>query len=520
MFDTIEAPAPAPASERCNGIPRVVAQALVRLTSLEREHSRTPHRLRSPCADLSGEESLQVLEAVERVKGWLDAVSLDAAQRLHQEMTHLGWDLMPDGASRSQITTMLAQTATMTATEIAAATGQGALECARRVSFATADPARTADLAERLRRGETSWHRVDQIHQRTSGCEESDLPTIIDRVLAPRRDGSPCSMPQFRRRLARQITLHDPEAGAQARADALAERYVGLQPYPDGTAALTITGDSARAGAALQRIDAIARRIKAAGLSQHGPGTPAAQARTLANLRSDVALDLILNGQIIAPTTPVTSPEHAMAPPGSAETAPGGDEDLDHAGTALPITTYQAIGELPPASVSVVVSLSTLMGLDERTADLVGTGTISAGQARELAVAGGSTWQRLVTDPLTGTALELTTTQYRPTPGMRRDIIVRDGLCRGVGCTLPAYRCELDHTIAWPTGPTTGTNLTALHHGHHNAKTRRWWRARALPDQVLGWTSPIGRNYTTEPHNYHDPDNEPAPSIPLGNPPY
>ncbi len=103
---------------------------------------------------------------------------------------------------------------------------------------------------------------------------------------------------------------------------------------------------------------------------------------------------------------------------------------------------------------------------------------------------------------------------------MRADIIVRDGLCRGVGCTLPAYGCELDHTINWPTGPTTGANLTALHRGHHNVKTRRWWRARALPEQLLGWTSPMGRQYTTEPHSYDDPDNEPAPSPPLGDPPF
>jgi len=283
-------------------------------------------------------------------------VSLDATQRLHQEMTYLGWDLMPDGVSRSEITSMLEESERMTITEITSATGQGAMECAARVSFATADPARTSDLADRLRQGQTSWHRVDQIHQRTSGCEESDLPTIIDRVLAPRRDGSPCSMPQSRRRLARQITLHDPEAGPQARANALAERFVGLQPYPDGTAALTITGDSARAGAALQRIDAIARRIKAAGLAQHGQGTPVAEARTLANLRSDVALDLILNGQIIVPTCGISSGPAITPQPAGEEEQDHADlddarpdhADTDDAETSLPITTYQALGELLP----------------------------------------------------------------------------------------------------------------------------------------------------------------------------
>ena len=60
-------------------------------------------------------------------------------------------------------------------------------------------------------------------------------------------------------------------------------------------------------------------------------------------------------------------------------------------------------------------------------------------------------------------------------------------------------RCDLDHTVPHPGGPTAKTNLADLCRGHHRLKTHTTWRVRQDDDGVLTWTSPLGHTVTTEP---------------------
>ena len=75
--------------------------------------------------------------------------------------------------------------------------------------------------------------------------------------------------------------------------------------------------------------------------------------------------------------------------------------------------------------------------------------------------------------------------------------------CRFPGCNEPADVCDLDHTIAYPIGPTCASNLKCLCRKHHLLKTfwggPRGWRDEQLPDGTLIWTSPTGQTYTTHP---------------------
>ncbi|GAA3170608.1 hypothetical protein GCM10010467_00490 [Actinocorallia glomerata] len=60
----------------------------------------------------------------------------------------------------------------------------------------------------------------------------------------------------------------------------------------------------------------------------------------------------------------------------------------------------------------------------------------------------------------------------RYAPARLRDaIIFRDGTCQAPGCTIPAQRCDLDHRLPYPTGPTSGPNLQALCRRHHRIKS-------------------------------------------------
>lgn len=103
----------------------------------------------------------------------------------------------------------------------------------------------------------------------------------------------------------------------------------------------------------------------------------------------------------------------------------------------------------PRADIRVHVALSTLLGLDDRPAEIAGYGPVDAAQARSLAI--GGTWRRIVTDPLSGAVFDVGRTRYRPPQDLVDHIEERDRCCARPGCTRPAQSCDLDHTT--PFGP-------------------------------------------------------------------
>jgi hypothetical protein len=127
------------------------------------------------------------------------------------------------------------------------------------------------------------------------------------------------------------------------------------------------------------------------------------------------------------------------------------------------------------ARVNLVVALTTVLGLDDQPGEIPGHGFVPAAVARSIATATGSVWRRLVTDPVEGTALELSTTRYRPTREMAQQVAALDGICQAPGCTVPADRCDVDHEVPWPAGPTRVRGLKSRHRRHHNHKTRGRW---------------------------------------------
>jgi hypothetical protein len=92
---------------------------------------------------------------------------------------------------------------------------------------------------------------------------------------------------------------------------------------------------------------------------------------------------------------------------------------------------------------------------------------------------------------------------YRPSRKLDEFIRCRDLTCRFPGCDVPAWSCDVDHTISYPAGPTQAANLKCLCRKHHLLKTF-WggldgWRDRQLPDGTVLWTSPDGLSHLTVP---------------------
>lgn len=88
---------------------------------------------------------------------------------------------------------------------------------------------------------------------------------------------------------------------------------------------------------------------------------------------------------------------------------------------------------------------------------------------------------------------------YRPSGRLAWFVRCRDLTCRFPGCDVPATACDIDHTIAYPAGPTQAANLKCLCRHHHLLKTFAGWREVQHPDGTIEWTSRDGQTYTTHP---------------------
>jgi hypothetical protein len=156
--------------------------------------------------------------------------------------------------------------------------------------------------------------------------------------------------------------------------------------------------------------------------------------------------------------------------------------------------------------VRVTVPASVLLGLDDAPGDLKGFGPIPAETAR--LIAQDATWQRLVTDPVTGVLVDYSTTTYQPGRVLRAAVEARDDTCTFPGCDTPAERCDLDHIDPFDhdtagtagRGQTSAWNLHALCRRHHLLKTHAGWGVVRDPATgITTWTTPTGRTHHRPP---------------------
>ncbi|UNX54334.1 HNH endonuclease [Georgenia sp. TF02-10] len=224
------------------------------------------------------------------------------------------------------------------------------------------------------------------------------------------------------------------------------------------------------------------------------------------------------------PGTPPPPPAEPVPPPGTAPPAGAAPPPV----AQPPDPEQRPVAPLPampvtPVRVDVTVPLTTLLGGHEPGL-LHGYGPIDAATARALAL--GGTWRRLVTDPLTGTVVDLGRTRYRPPADLADLVRARDGTCVRPGCATPATRCELDHDLPWAAGGTTSfRTLSAKCKVDHQLKTCGDFLVQPHGPGTYDWTSRLtGLTYrrhpdgatTYQPLNPHDdprgnPDDAPPP---------
>ncbi|MGH3252471.1 MAG: DUF222 domain-containing protein [Trebonia sp.] len=91
---------------------------------------------------------------------------------------------------------------------------------------------------------------------------------------------------------------------------------------------------------------------------------------------------------------------------------------------------------------------------------------------------------------------------YTPSRGLKHLIRARSATCTAPACNAQAIYCDLDHTIAYPDGPTCQCNLAPKCRRHHRCKQATGWRVESPEPGTLRWTVPSGRTYTATPTVY------------------
>lgn len=264
----------------------------------------------------------------------------------------------------------------------------------------------------------------------------------------------------FRRKLRKLIESVRFQTLADRHAAAVQNRRAYVETCPDGMGNLMVHAPIVELRAIFDRATAAAKVIVAS----------SDETRTLDQVRADVVCDLLIDGRTdlhpeqargIRATVVVSVPALALVD----------DERIAGNAAAAHPPVVEGIGPVPL----------------EVARALVGTS---------------STMTRLLTHPEHGMVLSVSRDRYETPPALRRLVTWRAERCLAPGCGVPAWRCDIDHSVAWEHGGETAlSNLAPLCRGHHTIKHRGDWSVRQLEGSggALEWISPMGRRYVVEP---------------------
>jgi hypothetical protein len=330
-------------------------------------------------------------------------------------------------------------------------------------------------------------------------------------------------------------SLHPDSIDERHRAQ-VEERRVWLSPELDGMANITAYLSAELAFAAYDRLTSIAAAQKSG-----------ADPRGIAQRRADAFADLLLLGDTCtataagetlvgvdeagldgagmdgAPGSEVTGGPEATDGPGRPQgsgpsrphgsSGPSGSDSPDVADApsregqrhdaprALGPGRSPDVGHGIRPKVLVTVPVMTLLGSSDEPGHLEGYGPIDPQTARELAAQAPS-FMRLLTHPVTSAIIDVDRATYAVPAELRLALRLRDGTCRSVVCSVPADRCDVDHTVEYASGGETRiSNLAHLCEPCHGLRHHTRVKFRNVGDGTIEWTTPSGRVYRSSPEN-------------------
>lgn len=400
--------------------------------------------------------------------------------------------------------------------------GAASTKVVRAAKLAADLPVTLAALAA----GELDIFRAQCIAEELADADH-DVCAVVEQMVHPKITGD--TPMKARNRVRRALAEIDPELVRERAARAKLDRFVSTRashlPGLTEWYAQLPAEDSAKAWAA---IDALAH--------QKLNDDPT---KTLSQHRADALVDLILgNATIEAHVTiaiPITGEASAAEATDSADVTGGADAgdvaggadaagaadiaggadaaggagtsetSTPRTGAALGVTGEAgATGELEPGTLDELWAILSPHAPTGTGVEIPGIGVIPAPLALTLAASLGARVTRMLVDPETGTTVETSATSYRPSAAIARHVRLRDGTCRFPNCARRAERCEIDHVVPWPGGPTSVANLLCLCKHHHRLKHSTRWRPILQRDGTVIWTSPYGEEFITRPIDHRE----------------
>ena len=150
------------------------------------------------------------------------------------------------------------------------------------------------------------------------------------------------------------------------------------------------------------------------------------------------------------------------------------------------------------ATIALTIPATSLAGItDEPGTSFDGQWVLPASTVREIATRAGTLFHRVVTDPA-GRVLDVTKLGRFAPDDLAFGLEVRDAVCQFPTCTRPAARCDKDHRVPWPHGPTNGQNMWSLCRRHHRTKTAGIFTVTLDEDGQAMWHLPSGRVVAAE----------------------
>ena len=289
--------------------------------------------------------------------------------------------------------------------------------------------------------GDISTHKIRLIDQ---AAARLTYPTSISDLDVAAAEKAPAKTPgQLRSWLDRFIENLEAGAAAERHRRAVKDRRVWVQPAGDGMSWVTALIPTLAAAAIDARLDATARTM------------PSSDPRTHEQKRADIFTEALLG----------TATDGAKSSSGA-----------------------------PSTTIGVIVPIQSLMGLSDAPGELADrSASVPASLIRSHAVQPGTLFWRLITDK-TGNLLDAKKMGRFATGNLGQAIRFRDGTSVFPTSVVPAERCDIDHSEAWP-APTTAANLGPLHRKAHSLKTEGLLSVRQPEPGTFIWETRTGHTY-------------------------
>lgn len=435
----------------------------------------------------------QLVAVADRVRGagavraWARVENAACARRLAAYAAVLQRHLCADGSAEREH--WCQDNWNAAAAEIAAAQGVSVGVASHQLVIARALRVRLPRVAQVFAAGTISYRMVEAIVARTRLIKDPEAMAAVDAEIGARvEQWTALSVPKIETAIDYWVDRYDPFAVSRTETKARG-RHVDVHDPDDGSGtayldALLLSTDAAALDA---RLDAMATAVcegdprtveqrRADALGALGRGD---ERLTCACGRDDCAASQ-LNPR--APVVHVVAREESLTDDtaahldGEEPAGPSREELLD-------MTVEEALGlnEVPAGPAA--TDPAYLMGKGMLPAPLLAAKIAGTARIEYIRHPGDAPPER----------------RYIPSTVLAWFVRCRDLTCRFPGCDVPATHCDIDHTIAYPMGPTQASNLKCLCRKHHLIKTFWGWRDVQHPDGRVDWNSPHGQTITTDP---------------------